>query len=90
MKTSMLGFTVGACLIAAVWAVMAFSQDRQARRTDLDRLKLFTYSTGLTGFFDPATGLMYIYDFNVENLVMVRQLGVLGAPITKIADYGLR
>jgi hypothetical protein len=58
----------------------------QELQPDWSRLKIVTYPSGLTGFFDPATGKLYVYDSNVERCLMVRQLDRLGAPLKNVKN----
>lgn len=53
---------------------------------DWSRLQVVTYQSGLTGFFDPASGKLYLYDTNLEKCRMIRQLTALGEPLKRLQD----
>ena len=55
-------------------------------KPDWSRLQVITYASGLTGFFDPATGKLYVYDSSWNNCVFIRQLTELGEPMKMIKN----
>lgn len=74
-------------VLITVLALAPFAATRgagQESQPDWSRLKIVTYPSGLTGFFDPATGKLYVYDSDVDECLMVRQLDRLGAPLTSV------
>jgi hypothetical protein len=62
----------------------AETQEGAPTRVDWSRLKVVTYASGLTGFFDPDDGKLYIYDSSLDRCYMTRQLTALGEPLMKI------
>ena len=44
-------------------------------------LKFFTYPNGGTGIFDPASGVLYIYDNDLNRCYLTRKVGTLGQPL---------
>jgi hypothetical protein len=54
------------------------TQAGEIPQNDWSRLRIFTYPTGGTGIFDPATGKFYMYDSDLRNCYYVRELTVLG------------
>lgn len=77
------GVILGASLVLGTRA-----QDKPAEppKPDWSRLQVVTYASGLTGFFDPASGKLYLYDSNAENCFIVRQLTELGEPLKKLKN----
>jgi len=54
-----------------------------APRSEWARLKLVAYPNGATGFFDPDTGIVYVYDSDLRNCYLIRQLQTLGKPMQR-------
>ena len=77
--------TVGLLLGVGVCVTNTLAQGKQETK-NLSRLQVVTYASGLTGFFDPESGKLYIYDSNVENCVVIRQISRLGDPLMKIRN----
>jgi hypothetical protein len=48
------------------------------------RFSVFTYPSGMTGFFDADEGMVYIYEPSLEQCLMVRKITRLGEPMKKI------
>jgi hypothetical protein len=76
------------CLVigAAVFASLALAQGKKQPKPDFSQLKVITYNSGMTGFFDPDTGKLYIYDLNTEQCFAIRQLVTLGEPLEKVKN----
>jgi len=55
-------------------------------KPDLSRLKLLGFATGITGFFDPDTGRLYLYDENLVRCTAIRELTALGEPMVRIRN----
>lgn len=55
--------------------------DNQAPPPDWSRLKLVAYPNGGTGFFDPSSGIMYVYDSDLNRCYSIRKLSKLGSPM---------
>jgi len=50
------------------------------------RLQIVSFVSGATGFFDPATGQIYVYDSALANCIMVRKITTMGAPMQRILN----
>ena len=73
-----------ACI--AIFTSVVLAQDNDKTKQDWSKLKIVTYSSGVTGFFDPDTGKLYLYDANLERCLTLRQLTELGEPMTKLRN----
>ncbi len=60
------------------------AQEKTAK--DWSHVTVVSYPSGLTGFFDAKTGKLYLYDSNLENCFVIRQLTELGQPAKKIKN----
>lgn len=49
-----------------------------------DHLRFFTYSNGATGVFDTTDGMLYLYDTNLLNAPIARQLVKPGEPMKRV------
>ena len=80
--------TIAACLLVGVtvFVTTSLAQGRATSTQDWSRLKIVTYATGLTGFFDPDTGKLYVYDSNMANCFAIRELAALGEPLKKLKN----
>jgi hypothetical protein len=45
---------------------------------DWSHVIVFTYPTGVTGFFDQSTGRLYLYDTAADTCLSIRELTTLG------------
>jgi hypothetical protein len=43
-----------------------------------DNYQFFTYSSGLTGIYDPSTKIIYVYDSNFKKCFIKRKIDKLG------------
>jgi hypothetical protein len=75
----MFGLSLALCLAAAEKKV-------EDPRPDWSRLKLVSYANGATGFFDPETGRIYLYDMNMERCYAIREFRALGEPMVRIRN----
>ena len=48
------------------------------------RFCVFTYPSGMTGFFDADEGMVYVYDPALTQCVMARKIVRLGDPMKKL------
>jgi hypothetical protein len=48
------------------------------------RFCVFTFPSGMTGFFDADEGMVYVYDSTLSQCVMVRKITRLGDVMKKI------
>jgi len=85
MKKSMVMLVVGLSILTGIYASVALAQEKSESKKDWSRLKVVTYA-GLTGFFDPDTGKLYVYDANMENCVVIRQMVKPGESMVKIKN----
>ena len=87
MKVTLLAAMVS-CLVtfAVVFSSKAFAQAKPAVTTDWSKIQVVTYASGLTGFFDPNSGKLYIYDSNWDKCFCIRQLTQLGEPMQKLKN----
>lgn len=81
----------GVLIIGLLFAVILASQTLWAQTQSADdngmsRLKLFAYPSGFTGIFDPATGMIYVYDTDLHECHSVRKLVTLGDPMLQVND----
>jgi hypothetical protein len=77
------------CALIAAIALVSFlgtSSPAQKLGPDWSRLTIVTYPSGLTGFFDPSTGKLYVYDADLERCLMIRQLDRLGESLKSVQD----
>lgn len=84
MKTSKAGWIfLGGAVFGLSLALCIGAADKpgETPRTDWSRLKVITYPSGSTGFFDPDSGKLYVYDVNLERCSFVRELKTLGQPM---------
>jgi hypoxanthine-guanine phosphoribosyltransferase len=87
MKKTNLAVLIVCLLVGAgVFVSTVMAQGKVDAKQDWSKLKVVTYASGLTGFFDPDTGKLYVYDANMENCVVVRQLVTLGEPMKKLKN----
>jgi len=73
-------------LLLMLFASHALSQQKPKQENDWAKLKVITYASGLTGFFDPQTGIVYVYDANWDKCVFIRQLTALGEPMKRLKN----
>jgi hypothetical protein len=72
-------------LSALAWsASSARAQEKPTR--DWSHLRIVTYASGLTGFFDTKTGKLYVYDLQWNTCYFIRELTELGEPMKRIKD----
>ena len=85
-KASFVSLT--ACLLvgAVIVASTVLAQGKVDSKEDWSKLKIVTYASGLTAFFDPDTGKLYVYDSNMENCCAIRQLVALGEPLKQLKN----
>jgi hypothetical protein len=81
--TAVLGFLAIAFLLAAG---LAASHAKDTSGVEVSRLQIVSYASGLTGFFDAASGKLYLYDSNAQNCVAIRQLVEPGKPMKKLLN----
>ena len=80
-----LGVIVSA-FVAGSFLPLSHAQDRAPQVQMFASVEPVSYISGMTGFFDRNTGMMYVYDINMEKCVFIRQLGKLGEPMRRIQN----
>lgn len=84
-----IAFVFGAILSAFVaGAFLPMSRAQENMPQMPGQVQIVAYASGLTGFFDRSTGLLYFYDSNLDKCVSIRQVVQLGEPMKKIRDQG--
>ncbi len=87
MKLSLLSAIVMFLVaITAAFSSKAFEQTKSDPKPDWSKLQIVTYASGLTGFFDPDSGKLYIYDANWDRCFCIRQLTQLGDSMKKVRN----
>ncbi|HUT89517.1 MAG TPA: hypothetical protein VMY37_08480 [Thermoguttaceae bacterium] len=86
-RTTAASVLIGALLVTlALVPFLGTSTAAEKAEPDWSQLRIVTYSSGLTGFFDPQSGKLYVYDANVEQCFMIRQLDELGKPMKRVKN----
>jgi hypothetical protein len=76
---TVLGIFLALCLGAA-------DKSTESPKKEPSRLQLVSYPAGTTGIFDPDSGKLYMYDVNLVNCFMIREVGTLGAPMRQLRN----
>ena len=58
--------------------------EKEAPKTGWSRLTVLSYPSSVTGFFDPDTGKLYLYDMNLEQCHAIREITRLGEPMRRL------
>ena len=66
--------------LAATWGA------HQQAQPDWSQVQVISYRSGMTGFFDAATGKLYIYDASLDECLVIREVTELGEPLKKIKN----
>lgn len=53
-----------------------------------ENVEVVTYASGLTGFFDRETGVLYVYDSQWNKCMSMRRLDKLGSPMVNLRKSG--
>jgi len=86
-RSVVIAFVFGAILSAFVaGAFMPTSRAQDNLPQMPGQIQVFTYTSSLTGFFDRNTGMLYLYDANLEKCTCIRQLVRLGEPMRKLQN----
>ena len=88
MKNKKIHPAVLAFLAVAFLLTAFLAASHATKRSDVDRSKLqvVSYASGLTGFFDAASGKLYLYDSNAQTCVAIRQLVEPGEPMKRLRN----
>jgi hypothetical protein len=86
---ALLGLSIALCTGAGVRTNAILKASPMAATTETQpaawsRLKVVAYPNGATGFFDTETGIMYVYDADLRNCYLMRQLKSLGDPLLPV------
>ena len=87
LKKSLVVFCIVVGLIAFFYSTQtpAYAASAQeVKSIDFSKVYPFATSGGFIGFFDQSTGIVYIYDENLENCVMISQMEKLGESMNKL------
>jgi hypothetical protein len=60
--------------------------EKETPKTEGSRLTALSYPSGVTGFFDPDTGKVYLYDINLEYCHAIREITKLGEPMRRVRN----
>ncbi len=72
---------IGGLVLGLTLALCLGAEDKPKKpKSDWSRVKVVGYPNG-TGFFDPDTGKMYVYDDRLQGCFIIRQLVALGQPM---------
>ena len=75
-------FAGGAALgIALTLCVGAADNAAKPEKPAPPPVQMVAYPSGATGFFDPASGRIYLYDIDMKKCFQVRQITTLGQPL---------
>ena len=93
-KSAWLSFTACALTAASAATVPAAvrpaasspASAQSARTANLSSVELVNCSGGLTGFFDKASGKLFLYDSTLSKCVGVRRVTQLGAPLETVEE----
>ena len=73
------GMLLGACIALCLGA-------EENSKKEPARLQIVTYPAGTTGIFDADAGKLYLYDVNVVNCFLVREITTLGEPMKRVKN----
>lgn len=74
------GALLGVCLMLCLGAA---EKEAAPAKKEPAPLQIVTYTSGVTGFFDPATGRLFLYDADLKNCYLTLKLNSLGAPLSR-------
>ena len=83
------GAVVGWQLVSLEAANQAIDEEARQIEAPADLpLQVVSYSSGLTGFFDPSTKTLYLYGADLKTPFMISQVEKLGEPLKVIKAAG--
>jgi hypothetical protein len=86
-RTTSLSILLGAVIAALLLLPLAASSGaNQQAQPDWSQVQVVSYSSGMTGMFDAATGRLYLYDANMHECLVIRELAELGKPLKRIKN----
>jgi hypothetical protein len=62
------------------------AEQKEVPKPERSRLTILVYPSGATGFFDPDTGKLYLYDMNLEYCNVIREITTLGGPMRRLRN----
>jgi len=74
-------FVTGALFGLCVALTLGAAERNEPPPKDWSRLKVVSYPNGGTGFFDPDTATIYVYDSDLSRCYLIRKMGNLGQPM---------
>ena len=89
VRAMLLSVLIALLLLAAVDLLPrrpAHAQQQAEAKKSWSHVQVVTYASGLTGFFDTKTGRLYLYDANVEQPFIIREIDELGKPLKRIRN----
>jgi hypothetical protein len=88
-RAVVIAFVLGAifsAFVAGSFLPLSHAQERAPQVQMFASVEPVSYMSGMTGFFDRNTGMMYVYDINMDKCVFIRQLVKPGDPMRKIQN----
>lgn len=85
MKKTLLNSLI--TIVLAMTVSMIFQSTSKAQGSAFDKVVPFVNNVGYVGFFDQGTGIVYMYDGNIEKCLLKAQLGKLGEPATALKQF---
>ena len=55
-------------------------------KQDVSRVQMAGFVNGTTAFWDPTSGKLYLYDANLANCTIIREITTLGEPMRRLRD----
>ncbi len=88
-RAVVIAFVLGAIIsafVAGLFLPLSHAQERAPQTQMFGSVEPVPYISGMTGFFDRNTGMMYVYDVNMDKCVFIRQLVKPGDPMRKVQN----
>ena len=77
-------FTCGALLGVCLMLCLGAAEKEVAPvKKEPAPVQIVTYASGVTGFFDPNSRKLYLYDVDLKNCYLTLQFNSLGAPTSR-------
>jgi hypothetical protein len=70
--------------VAATLLTGAAGAPAEPPKPDFSHVQVVTYVNGETGFFDPQTGRLFVYDTSGLNCYAIREMTGLGMPMRRL------
>ena len=88
-RAVVVAFVLGAifsAFVAGSLLPLSHAQDRAPQVQMFASVEPVAYISGMTGFFDHNTGMMYVYDISMDKCVFIRQLVKPGEPMRRVQN----